>query len=159
MPFSTIPENRAIVNRLVDYICEHSLDELIAYTALSTVADKDLPNRHRYLLDRAIDEAEQRLGCAFECVYGNGIKRSEADDTARIGSDGISRVRRITRRAVKRMTRVNTNAMSADGRMLADMKIAHCNLIEGLADNRKTATIATPASADPFAARHATEKK
>lgn len=154
--FSSKPENLHIIERVTKYLAENSLGaEAITYRELSRVAGIDLRKR-RDLLHKARERAEKQCSCIFEAVYSIGIRRLPINETSHVGSAAIGSTRRKTKRAITRMGRVSSNEMSADARQLTALKVAHLNVLHGLADNRKTATFVAPATADPFAAKKAT---
>ena len=158
--YTARPENAHVISKLENFLAQHSLEkEVISYEELNEVADADVQNGKRYLLAAAVEKAEKRLGCLFAAVTGIGIRRLPADSTHMVGHGAIGSVRRKSKRAMKRMVRVNSNQMSADGRQLASLKAAHLGLIYGLADNRRSKEIVRPATSDPFAAKKATGKK
>ena len=153
--FKAIPENARIIDNLVEYICQNSLDDVLSYGVLSKIAKRSIQGKGRYLLQKSVEKAEKRLGCIFACVHGVGIKRLAADETSQIGAHSITHIRRKAKRSVKRMARVSSNEMTADARMLATMKIVHLQYIGDMADNRRTSTFPIPATADPYAAKKA----
>lgn len=153
---SNNPENARIIAKLQDALASIPIGGVISYAELKRVSKVDVQAR-RDLLARAQKKAEQQCGCIFAAVRCVGIKRLPADETAQIGAIAITGARRKTKRAIQRMVLVNSNSMNADARQNTALKLAHLQLIHGLADNRRTSTFAVPATADPYAARKATE--
>jgi hypothetical protein len=153
--FHTNPENTKIVILLAQYLAATSINmEVISYDTLNRIAGVDLRHR-RDLLYRAWEMAEKQCGCIFTAVRGIGIKRLPVNETSHVGSHSITGTRRRTKRAIGRISRTNSNEMSGDARQNTALKLAHLNLIHGIADNRRTSTFVTPAVADPHAAAKA----
>lgn len=154
MIFTTNPQNARIVAAITRTLAAIPIGGTVAYQEISRAAGVKVQDR-RDLLHKAREAAETTLGCLYEPVRGIGIRRLEADETPGVGSHAIVGVRRKTKRALTRMVRVNANSLGADARQLTALKLAHLNVLHGLADNRRTRTFVAPANADPYAARSA----
>ena len=155
--FTSDPENVRIIEALAESLATLSIGKMRTYAELNRIAGRDVQLGRRDLLMRAEKKAEIRCGCIFSAVRGMGIKRLVADETPQVGTHAISGTRRKTKKAIDRMVRVNSNSMSGDARQNTALKLAHLNVLHGLADNRKTSTFVAPATADPYAAKKATK--
>lgn len=141
----TNPENAAIVEKLADRLATLPIGSTLAYEDLIALADRDIQGRFRYLLDSAREKAEKRLGCIFECVRTVGIKRLPASECPEIGLAGLRKVRRTSKRVLKRYDRMNTNSLSdAEQRRVIAYQALH-GAIATLADGNKARSVAVVA--------------
>lgn len=156
--FTTKEVNIRIIDALKDALGAVPMGGMALYANLNRIAGIDVQLKRRDLLMRAQKQAEKEYGCLFGAVRGIGIKRLLADETPQVGSQSIASTRKRTKRAISRMVVVRSNSMGDDARQNTALKLAHLNIIHGLADNRKTTTFAAPATADPYAAKKALGK-
>ena len=145
--FKTNPENTAVITRLTAMLEELSIGNTVEYGTLSAAVDREVDGKHRKLLDKARNAAEERLGCIFETVTSVGIKRLSADDCPEVGLACIGSIRRRSRRGNKRLARINTNSMSDSGTRRIIGYRAMLGAIGMIADGRKAMAVA--AVADP----------
>lgn len=156
--FQSKEENTRIIAALERALSEIPIGGTRPYRELNTIAGINVQNGRRDLLARAQKKAEQHMNALFASVRGVGIKRLVADETPQVGSVAIASIRRKAGKATKRMVVVSSNSMNADARQNTALKLAHLNILHGLADNRKTTAFAAPATADPYAAKKALGK-
>lgn len=156
--FTAKEENLRIIAALERALSEIPIGGTRPYKELNSIAGINVQNGRRDLLARAQKAAEKHMNALFASVRGVGIKRLLADETPQVGSVAISSARRKTKKAISRMVGVSSNSMSADARQNTALKLAHLNILHGLADNRKTTSFAAPATSDPFAVKKALGK-
>lgn len=112
LPHPTNPEHAAIVGKLSDMLTALPIGGILTWDAATEAVQRDIRTRHRYLLMAARERAEKALGCIFEAVRGEGLKRLSASDSPEIGLSAIRRVRKAAKRGVRRLERINANSLS-----------------------------------------------
>ena len=143
----TSPENAAAIGRLEAMLSELSIGQTIEYGELSKTAKHDVRNGSRWLLTKAVDNAEKSLGCAFESVRGVGIRRLQSDEIPDVGLAALRRIRSTARRGKKRIDRANSNSLSEFDKRRVIGYGAMLGAVAMSADGRKATAIA--AVADP----------
>lgn len=144
----TSPENAAIIGRLEMLLSELSVGATVEYAQISKVAKRDLRNGSRWLLQRACENTEKQLGCAFECIRGVGIRRLTSDEIPNVGLAVLRKVRMSARRGKKRLDRCNTNSLNESEKRRIVGFGAMLGAVVLIADGRKATAIA--AVADPI---------
>lgn len=143
----TAPENAAAIQRMESVLSELSIGSTLGYDKLIKIAKCDVRNGHRWLLQKAIDNCEKNLGCAFECVRTVGIRRLMSSEIPDIGLAALRRARIAARKGKRRIDRANINSMSESDRRRVIGYGAMLGAVALLADGRKASAIA--AVADP----------
>lgn len=144
----TNPEHAAIIERLADRLAALSIGDTLAYIEANEIAGgRDIAGRYRYLMDKAREKAEKRLGCIFECIRSVGIKRLPTSECPEVGLVAIRRVRRISKRGVARLGRLSTNSLSTAEQKRVIGFTSMLGAIAMVADGNKARTVA--AVADP----------
>ncbi len=144
---ATNPENTAIVDRLADLLEKLPVDGEIAYLTLNEAARRDVSRRSRYLLQKAVAQAEANQGCIYECIRSIGIKRLSAEAGPDVGLSCIRSVRRKANRGARRLGRIQSNSLPDGIRKRTIAYSAMLGAISMLADGNKARTVA--AVADP----------
>lgn len=143
----TSPENARIIARLQEHLSHVPLGAQTSYVDLNRVAGCDVASQNRWLLQRAVDLAEESMSCAFATVRGYGIKRLPSEEISNVGLVAIRKVRKAARKGKKRLDRANTNSLSDYDRRRVTGMSSMLGAIELIADGRKA--IAVSAVADP----------
>jgi hypothetical protein len=141
----TNPENAAIIDKIKTVLETIPIGGTMAYKAISDVAGGDVQHRMRHLLQRARENVEKDLGCAFETVRDVGVQRMNTASVPDIGLAAIRRCRAAARRGKKRIDRINTNSLSDSERRRVIGHSAMLGAIYLISDGRKAAAIATVA--------------
>jgi hypothetical protein len=108
-------EISADVEKLVAFLSER---ERASYSEMSSLVGRRLNARDRYVLTSARRILENTRGIIFETERGVGIVRATNGQIADLAtSHPINTIKRLTRRAQKRQTRVNIQDLTADERL------------------------------------------
>lgn len=109
--FKTSPE----INRETEILTEHlkslSIGEIVRYTRLTELIDRDVQGPAWYSLCKARKQAEADTSSLFEPVVRVGIKRLPVEELPSVGLKATGRIRRIARNAYRRIAAVKTNDM------------------------------------------------
>lgn len=143
---STHPENEADVAALKASLLSAPIGEMISYAALSEAVGRDVTER-RWVLSRAIHEAEEESGGLFSTVRGEGIKRLETQHVADAGLSTINKIRRTAKRGHKRLSSVRVNDLPPQEQHRLTAHKSMLGAISLLADGRKSPTIAKEVAA------------
>ena len=108
-------DSRAIYQRLM----AAKIGDLVTYKELATMTGRDLQHGDRYVLMSAC-RAAQRDGAVFGVVRGEGVKRLADAEIVSSAAGVLPRIRRASKRAIRRLTAVSDFAALPN-----DAKIAH----------------------------------
>jgi hypothetical protein len=140
----TSPENEAIVLKLVDALSTIPAGKTLPYAELETHVPGCFDSS--WLLVKARASAEKSLSCAFETVRGVGIKRLASEDVPSIGYSSLRRIRRASKRGVKRLTQANnSNSLSPDQHRRTVGMISMLGAVSMIADGRRASAVAAVA--------------
>lgn len=110
----SIPEMSLDTRTLVAMLRAVPVGDVLTYAAMSEATGRDIANRHRYLLQSAINVC-LRAGAVFAAVSGVGMKRLKDEDIVSVGVATITHVRRAAKRGVIKLGAVqNFAAMPAE---------------------------------------------
>jgi hypothetical protein len=143
----TKPEHAEIIKRLEDRLSAVSMGGAETYAELNKVAGRDVKKAYRWLLNKAIENVEKSMGCAFECIRDFGIQRLASSEAPEIGLASVRRCRAAAKRGKKRLDRLNSNSMSDNERRRVIGYSAMLGAVAMISDGRKATAIA--AVADP----------
>jgi alkylated DNA nucleotide flippase Atl1 len=143
--FSTNPENAADIEAIRNLLLELPIGQMISYAAISERLGRD-PTERRWILQRALKEAETDCGGLFAVVRGEGIKRLPSSAVADAGLHPLQKIRRTARRGHDRLATVMVNDLddSERHRLLAHRSML--GAISAISDGRRAPTIAKEVS-------------
>jgi len=146
MIHTTSPENAADVDTIKGLLLALPIGQTLSYAAMSEQLGRDVTER-RWLLGRAIRQAEDDSGGLFATSRGEGIQRLTSNRVADAGLSTIQKIRRTARRGHVRLSGVRANdlPLTEQQRLLAHRSML--GAIASIADGRKAPTIAKEAAA------------
>lgn len=154
--FTPTSENSADVTRLRDRLAEVPIGETITFAELEAVTGRDVSDKRRYLLVRAMDRLNTETGAVFENVFGIGYQRVPIDEVPNTGGQARRRIRKIAARCAKRLA--NAASRSNDVPAPVMLKIMQEQSVLGVLQSisrdgtaAKAATDATETSPAPIA--------
>jgi hypothetical protein len=106
----TIGETSADARFLYQEIIKVSIGDAITYKALSGLIGRDVQDEARGALMTARRIAERDKNIVFGVIRDVGLKRLNDAEIVSTGEDARGRIRRIARRSVARVLRVNNYA-------------------------------------------------
>jgi len=116
----TIAELSIDTKTLYDRLVGADVGENISYKDLSSLIMRDVQSEARGNLNSARRMAMRDNQIVFGVIIGKGLKRLSDAETAKTGNVSLSKIRRETRRGIKRVT-----AISDFDSLPNDSKIAH----------------------------------
>lgn len=105
-------ETEQLIRCLAESLAEPGSE--VSYETLNKKAGLDLPNKSLHLLRTAIKHAEELNGCWIEVVPKKGVRHVPPGEVPKVIARQTGQVRRKAKRAAKRSTRVDYDAMSDD---------------------------------------------
>jgi hypothetical protein len=93
----------AETRRLADFLCATPRGEMVTFNAMTNVIGRDI-QAHRWILYRAMRVAERESGAAFACIRGQGYRRLNVNELAKVGETARSRIRSTARRGNRTIT-------------------------------------------------------
>lgn len=144
---STSPENAADVEILRDMLLAVSIGQTLTYTAMSQRLGRDVKDR-RWLLGRAIKEAEADSGGLFTTVRGEGIQRLPSDQVPNVGLASIQKIRRTAKRGFARLSTVRVNDLPEREQHTLLAHRSMLGAIHSISDGRRAPAVAKEAAVD-----------
>jgi hypothetical protein len=139
--FTTKPELSADIDAAASVLELLSVGQTATYEQFSKAIGRNIL-KSMYVLNSARARVEREQKCLFEAVRGVGLKRMAAEDTVKIGSQAVRKIRRSARRSLARIDTVGHNSLSgSDATRLIAMR-SQLGAIAYLAETAQTEKIA-----------------
>lgn len=130
----TIPTISIDTTTLYERLCKADEGEVITYTKLSELIDRDVQHEGSGNLTTARKKALREKGFVFECVRGIGIKRALPSEVVDASESGVKRARRQMRLSSRKLATVDTDSLSQEDQTRAAVlasKLATLELCSG----------------------------
>jgi len=128
----------SIDRRLVeDRLRKATVGELVSYSELAGIIDRDMQNGGRGVLTSA-RRALERDGVIFAVVRDEGVKRLSDPEIVKTGEDTIARARRASRRGYRRVSMANYDKLSKEDQVTHN---AYLSILGALAAVTKTSSV------------------
>ncbi len=114
--FRTAPETAADISAICELLKALSFDETATYDRISAAIGRDVRGTSRWVLVKAIRQAETETGSLFASVHRVGIKRLRAADAHNVGRSSMRRIRRAAGRTHQRLGYVRGNDVTGQDR-------------------------------------------
>jgi hypothetical protein len=102
----TIPQLSVDTQLIYDRLCKANPGEVLTYTELSSLIDRDVQGVGRGVLNSARNMALRQNRFVFECIRNEGIKRLDDSAIVESGTDTIQRIRRAARKGALKLSSV-----------------------------------------------------
>lgn len=142
MAFKSIPEVARDAHVLAGRMRRLAIGETVPYSELDGLVSRDLRDRHnRHILDKARRECEAD-GIVLVPVFGVGMKRVDAADVVAIGTQTVNRVRRLSKRSIRKMTQaIGTTPMDKEATNKVFAHVALLGAISAASQTKKVEAI------------------
>ena len=119
--FELTSKNAVDIDALKIRLCKMQIGEVITYDQISEVIGRNIrKDGKRGIAYQAMNQllSEQRF--VFGTIRNVGFKRLNADETVESTKDGMTRIRKISRKQVKRLSAVDYGSISTNA-----LKVQH----------------------------------
>lgn len=138
--FTTKPELSADIDAAASVLELLSVGDIATYGQFSKAIGRNIL-QSMYVLNSARKRVEREQQCLFEAVRGVGLKRMAPEDTVKIGSQAVRKIRSSARRSLARIDTVGANSLSGPGFTRVVAMRSQLGAIAYLAENAQTEKI------------------
>ena len=120
------PDTRLLYQRL----CKLEPDESISYATLSELIGRDVQGLASHNLVSARHMAERDNAIVTDAIFGEGIKRlTDQSIVLNVGQRVLHRTRRMAKRAVRKLTKVNFDALPPELKIKQNAEVSQLSAI------------------------------